>query len=93
LIPLILGYIGCGFGRTNNTQLLDGISFMWMGLTEGSATANYDLAMNTPSAFNGLQYQHMAFVSGSGRVGLANYGLDCQLGMYFVEGNEYVVRL
>ncbi len=82
------GYIGCGFGRSNDTQLLNDISFMWMGTTSGSAVADFTL-VSSADAFNGDQYQHVEFVSGTGRVGLANYGLDCQLGLYLVEGNSY----
>ena len=83
------GYIGCGNGRSNDTQLLDNISFMWMGITSGSAVPNYAL-VNGSDAFNGVRYQYVEFTSGNGRVGLANYGLDCQLGLFLVGGNEYV---
>jgi len=83
------GYIGCGNGRSNDSMLLSNISFMWMGLTTGTAQPQYTL-VSDGDAFNGDQYQNMQFVSGTGRVGLANYGLDCQLGLFLIRGNEYI---
>ena len=82
------GYIGCGYGRVTDTQLLGNVSFMWAGVTNGTAMPQYVL-VNGSDAVNGNQYQHMAMLSGEGRVGLANYGVDCQLGLYLVGGNTY----
>jgi hypothetical protein len=61
---------------------------MWMGNTTGSAVPQF-LLVNSSDAFNGNQYQSMSFVSGSGRVALLNYGVDCQLGLSLEEGREY----
>ena len=51
--------------------------------------------VNSNESFNGVQYQRINFATplsnnGFSRVGIANYGLNCQLGMFFVAGKDYM---
>ncbi len=84
------GYISCGAGRTSNPSLVNGISNMWMAeVSDNNIPITYSL-MNDGTAFNGAFYQRFiiptdtdsinSLKEGTSRYGLANYGLNCQLG-------------
>lgn len=95
--PSQWGFIGCQGGRSNDTTLTSGVSGMWLGVREGAAasgTGTFALNNNNALAFTGNQYQTLslpALPQGavSARLGLANYGLNCQLGMVFEAGLQY----
>eukprot|EP01084_Bolivina_argentea_P163003 283623_1 len=96
-------YISCGKGRTNNTYLVDNISEMWMAQINNGGNNNYNLLSqynayklinNASTAFNGNQYQQINFdnnlaTNGYKSVGITNYGLNCQLGLFFVANKDY----
>ena len=93
-------YFGCGNGRTEDINLVDGISKMWMASYSPNTVNSsllqkynvYSLIMDEKEAFNGNQFQRINFsksLSNVKTVGIANYGLLCQLGMYFVENKDY----
>lgn len=103
------GFIGCRGGRTNDSSITAGISEMWTGVLDGGASGSFKLVASSDDAFQGAQYQRFTYdasTSGSGpgprgqsgadtRVGLANYGLNCQHGMSFrgampYEGYSYL---
>eukprot|EP01084_Bolivina_argentea_P173338 300219_1 len=96
------GYISCGAGRAVSTSQVDNISEMWMIDTNlGSKNSDilqsnsaYKLVNDESNAFNGAQYQRINFASilssnGFTNIGIANYGLNCQLGLFFVGGKDY----
>lgn len=86
--PAQQGYIGCAAGRENNHVLVEGVSKMWTGVTEGGATGSFSIGTTAP--FNGAQYQTITYSGGtSGALGVANYGVNCQLGMHIVGDKLY----
>ncbi len=62
------------------------VSGMWRALRRGSATGAWAIEKDRP--FVGTQSQRLAFIGGSGEVGVANEGLN-RWGMYFAGGRRY----
>jgi len=64
----------------------DQVSSMWTAYREGNAEGTF--AIETDKLFNGRQDQKITFQSGTGRVGIANSGLNMR-GMYFQKDKDY----
>ena len=62
------------------------ITGMWRSVQGGTATGRFGIVKEKP--FVGSQSQQVAFISGDGRVGVENRGLN-RWGMNFVEGKPY----
>lgn len=68
-----------------NAQLPE-ISRMWKAVRSGAAVGRFGIVTDRP--FAGSQSQQVAFISGDGRWGIENQGLN-RWGMSFVEGQPY----
>jgi len=62
------------------------VSAMWRPVRKGNATGEFSLETHKP--FVGRQCQRIAFLSGTGEVGVGNQGLN-RWGMSFVKGQPY----
>jgi len=95
--PSQWGFIGCQGGRASAGSLTRGVSEMWLAVREGPAAAAGTVSLETGGAFNGDQFQRLRLPSPAAgqtaRLGLANFGLNCQLGMQFLASKPYTGSL
>lgn len=74
------------FEYESSADLAKQISGMWSECLEGNVSGSFTL--ETENTFNGRQSQKMTLHSGTGRLGIANYGLN-RRGMDFQKDKDY----
>jgi hypothetical protein len=65
------------------------VSLMWLPVASSDARASFELHEDAEGASHGARFQRIAHKGGSGAVGVANYGLNCQHGMVFIADRQY----
>ena len=70
------GFIGC-FARLPPKADLPEVSLMWSPYEDVKSSAGF--AWGSGDAFHGERYQSVTLQEGPGPVGVANYGLNCQV--------------
>lgn len=74
------------FQYAGDTSVIDSVCKMWTGFHDGGARGGFGIEQK--NSFNGRQSQRITMTSGSGRVGIANSGLNLR-GMAFEKDKDY----